>query len=91
LSELVIERTTQFKRDVKRVMKRGKDSKKLKDVILKLAAKKPLPRRLRDHALTGNYNGTRECHLEPDWLLVYTLLSDTVRLERTGSHSDLFR
>ncbi len=43
-----------------------------------------------DHMLSGNYQGTRECHIEPDWLLIYTLLKDAVRLERTGTHSDLF-
>ena len=90
MSKLAVERTTQFKRDLKRMLKRGKDPKKLKNIILTLIAQKPLLQRFRDHALTGNYKGARECHIEPDWLLIYTLLSDVVRLERTGSHSDLF-
>jgi mRNA interferase YafQ len=87
---LAVERTTQFKRDLKRMQKRGKNVEKLKHVILKLVNQEILPRQLRDHMLSGNYQGTRECHIEPDWLLIYTLLKDAVRLERTGTHSDLF-
>lgn len=87
---LAVERTTQFKRDLKRMQKRGKNVEKLKHIILKLVNQEILPRQLRDHMLSGNYQGTRECHIEPDWLLIYTLSKDAVRLERTGTHSDLF-
>ena len=87
---LEVERTTQFKRDVKLAEKRGKPMEKLKSIILNLVNQEALPARVRDHALKGNYKGTRECHIEPDWLLIYTLLENVVRLERTGTHADLF-
>jgi len=85
-----LDRTTQFKRDVKLMQKRHKNMEKLKDVIEKLLNDEPLPIKMHDHPLLGNYKGTRECHLEPDWLLIYSLSNDALRLERTGSHSDLF-
>ncbi len=91
MSQLIIERTSQFKRDVKKAIKRGKDATKLKKLMVMLAERQALPIRYRDHALTGNYKGTRECHIEPDWLLVYTLDEQLIRFERTGSHSDLFK
>lgn len=87
---LSIERTSRFKRDVKRISKRGKDSSKLKKVILLLVNKIKLPERFRDHCLSGRYEGTRECHIEPDWLLIYTIVGSCLRLERTGTHADLF-
>ena len=62
----------------------------LKGVVAKLANEEPLEHRFRDHALTGNYVGTRECHLQPDWLLIYRLVDDNLILVRTGSHADLF-
>jgi len=70
--------------------KRGKDIAKLKKAIELIVSEKLLPPRLRDHALTGNYSGRRECHIEPGWLLVYKLDSGSVIFERTGTHSDLF-
>lgn len=85
-----IERTNRFKRDFKRVIKRGKDSKKLKDVVLRLLNQRELPEKYKDHQLIGNYNGVRECHIESDWLLIYRVLKGGIRLERTGTHSDLF-
>jgi len=87
---LIIERTNRFKKDVKRMVKRGKSITKLKAIVAKLANKEPLPPKHRDHTLTGNYDYARDCHIEPDWLLIYTPLKETLRLERTGTHSDLF-
>lgn len=83
--------TKQFKRDVKRMEKRGKSLVELKKIIGKLANKKVLDLKHRDHSLTGNYLRHRECHVEPDWLLIYRIVSATLCLERTGSHSDLFK
>jgi mRNA interferase YafQ len=82
--------TSQFKKDLKRAKRRGKDTTVLKTVLAKLANEETLAPRFRDHALTGNYAGTRECHLEPDWLLIYRLLDDNLILIRTGTHADLF-
>ena len=82
--------TTRFKRDAKRMKKQGKDMRKLAILIRRLVDQEALARHYRDHALVGNYSHHRECHIEPDWLLIYRLLTNTLRLERTGSHSDLF-
>lgn len=83
--------TTQFKRDLKRMKKRGADLDKMYAVIDHLL-NGDLPARYRDHALVGDYIGFRECHIEPDWLLVYTIDGDELILTAiaTGSHSDLF-
>jgi mRNA interferase YafQ len=72
--------------------RRGKDTLKLKRIITLLIEDKALPEKLRDHSLIGNYSGSRDCHIEPDWLLVYTLSEDNthVTFERTGTHADLF-
>lgn len=83
--------TNQFKRDLKRVKKRGKDSAKLKAVMTSLIDEEPLGEQHRDHTLIGNYQGRRECHIEPDWLLIYKIDNDEIIFERTGSHSDLFK
>lgn len=84
----------QFKRDYKLALKRGLDRKKLEEVITLLCAETPLPERYRDHALVNsrNYKDMRECHIQPDWLLIYKVVRETLILEliRTGSHSDLF-
>ena len=84
--------TTQFRKDVKRMVSRGKDDKKLEEVLRVLADGGTLPPEKRDHALTGDYAGFRECHIEPDWLLIYCYLNDQLVLvcSRTGTHSDLF-
>ncbi|HRQ38964.1 MAG TPA: type II toxin-antitoxin system YafQ family toxin [Chloroflexota bacterium] len=83
--------TNQFKKDYKRAKKRRHNESPLKSVIDQLANDQPLPPQYRDHALVGNYIGTRECHIEPDWLLLYRLEGETeLILVRTGSHSDLF-
>lgn len=82
--------TRQFERDVKLMIKRGNDAEKLKLVISQLVNKEPSAERHRDHPLVGNFRGRRECHVEPDWLLIYKTLASEVIFERTGSHSDLF-
>lgn len=86
-------RTSQFKKDVKRVRKRGKDLAQLRMILDLLIEGKPLPTEYKDHPLRGNFVGSRDCHIEPDWVLIYTLTEkDThVCFERTGTHSDLFR
>lgn len=85
--------TNQFKRDLKLVQKRGYDIQKMTDVIKKLAAGETLPEANRDYALFGNFKGCRECHIEPDWLLIYEIEKDNLilYLTRTGTHSDLFK
>lgn len=86
-------RTSQFKKDVKRSEKRGKDLSKLKAVLELLIDGGPLPELFKDQPLRGDFAGSRDCHIEPDWLLIYTLTENDshVRFERTGTHSDLFR
>ncbi|MBW3570420.1 MAG: type II toxin-antitoxin system YafQ family toxin [Gemmatimonadetes bacterium] len=85
-----IRRTGQFKRDVKRMEKRGKGFSELRHVIELLATGEPLEPRHRDHPLSGGYSGARECHVEPDWLLIYERTQYELILVRTGTHSDLF-
>jgi len=80
-----------FKKDLKRIKKRGKDIEKLKSIVKTLALKNPLPRKNKNHQLTGNYKGFHECHIEPDWLLIYHQTKTTLTLTRTGSHADLFK
>ncbi len=83
--------TGQFKRDVKRVEKRGKEMEKLRAVIRLLLADAPLPRELADHPLKGEWKPSRDLHVEPDWLLIYCIEGDAVCFERTGTHADIFR
>lgn len=85
-----LSQTKQFVRDVKRMRKRGKDMEKLKAIVTSLASGEALEPRYRDHALTGNWKNARDCHIEPDWVLIYSTDEQHLRLERTGSHSDLF-
>lgn len=87
---MTLAQTKQFKKDVKRMQKRGKDLGKIKAVIDLLIAEEPLPPKNRDHKLGGNWIGRRDCHMEPDWILIYKLTEDELLLERTGTHSDLF-
>jgi mRNA interferase YafQ len=82
--------TRQFERDLRVMQRRGKAIDKLKIVMLALIEEEPLSERNRDHTLVGNYKGRRECHIEPDWLLIYKLSGDEIIFERTGSHADLF-
>jgi len=83
--------TTQFKRDYKRIKKQNKALDKLRVVINKLAAGKRLEPKYKDHQLLGNWKGHRDCHVEPDWILIYRTEDDKLFLERTGSHSELFQ
>ena len=83
-------RTAQFEKDLMKSIKRGCDIDKLHDIIIKLVHQEKLPPKNRDHKLQGNFKNRRECHIEPDWLLIYKVESDTLTLERTGTHSDLF-
>ena len=89
---LKIEYHKSFKKDYKRVKKQGYSIAKLEPVIALLADEQQLPESYRDHALKGNYDGFRECHIQPDWLLIYRIEDDVLvlTLARTGSHSDLF-
>lgn len=84
-------RSSQFKRDVKRLQKRGKDMAKLRDLLGLLIEQAPLPESYQDHPLRGNWNGYRDAHIEPDWLLLYRVDGDDLYLTRTGSHADLFQ
>ena len=84
--------TTQFKKDYKAAMKRGLKMELLEDIVKKLANGETLAEKHRDHSLTGNWVGYRECHILPDWLLVYRVENNilVLTLARTGTHSDLF-
>jgi len=84
--------SNQFKKDLKLAKKRGLDLGLLTSVIDTLASQKPLDVKYHDHNLSGNYRSFRECHIEPDWLLVYRYDNDVLvlTLSRTGTHSDLF-
>lgn len=84
--------SNQFKKDLKLARKRGYDLNKIKEVISTLAKGEPLDAKHRDHWLTGDYGGFRECHIQPDWLLVYQINENQLILflARTGTHSDLF-
>jgi mRNA interferase YafQ len=81
---------TRFHKDVERMKRHGKNMEKLKVIIDLLAAQEPLPIKNQDHKLQGKYLDRRECHIEPNWLLVYKCDETTLTLERTGSHADLF-
>jgi len=85
-----LSQTKQFSKDIKRLTKRGKELLKLQEVVLLLSNGVKLPEKNKDHSLGGDWKGSRDCHIEPDWVLIYTTNKDFLRLERTGSHSDLF-
>ena len=89
---LTIRYSTRFKKDYKAVKKSGFNTKLLEEVLETLCAEQPLPQKYRDHNLSGNYEGHRECHITPDWLLIYKVEHDELLLSltRTGTHSDLF-
>lgn len=84
--------TTKFKKDIKLIQKQGKNLNKLYAAVEKIANAENLDKKYRDHILSGDYEGFRECHIEPDWLLIYKIDDDDIILflSRTGSHSDLF-
>ena len=85
-----LERTGQFKRDLKKAQKRGKNLDKLWTIVERLLADEPLVPRHRPHRLTGDQAGFRECHIEPDWLLIWSESEEELILVRTGTHADLF-
>jgi mRNA interferase YafQ len=86
-----VSQTRQFSRDLKRLRKRGKNLDKLQDVVKLLAEGALLPENYTDHPLMGSWQPSRDCHVEPDWILIYTADGDSLRLERTGTHSHLFK
>ena len=85
-----LSQTTQFKKDIRKQIRRGKNPDKLTQVVELLLTGKSLPDVCKDHPLIGNWIGRRDCHIEPDWILIYRKTDEEIRLERTGSHSDLF-
>ncbi|MGM9543292.1 MAG: type II toxin-antitoxin system YafQ family toxin [Candidatus Limivicinus sp.] len=92
MTKYTVKFTTQFKKDYKLAMKRGMKISLLDAIISELANGNPLPEKNNDHALTGNWLGHRECHVLPNWLLIYRVEGDVLvlTLSRTGTHSDLF-
>jgi mRNA interferase YafQ len=87
---LTIRQATQFRRDIKRLRRQGVEISKLEEVIVVLVNQDTLDEHYRDHALVGNWRGFRECHIQPDWLLIYRIEDDELQLARTGSHTELF-
>jgi mRNA interferase YafQ len=81
--------TNKIERDLKRMAKRGKDLEKIKAVIRLICDERPLPEKHVDHALKGKWKGCRDCHVEPDWILIYEPTKGEVLFHRTGTHSDL--
>ncbi len=86
-----VQTTKQFKKDVKRLKKQGKDFEKLREVVDTLCEGEELDTQYRDHKLIGNYQEAREYHIEPDWLLIYEMNEENIKLQRTGSHAELFK
>ena len=82
--------TGKFDKEYLLMYRRGKNLSKLETIMLMLAEEKQLPVQHRDHPLKGNFKGRRDCHIEPDWILIYKYAAGTVIFERTGSHADLF-
>ena len=82
--------TKRFEKDIKKLQKQNVDLTDMKDIIKKLISEEPLDEKNKDHKLIGNYVGRRECHIKPDWLLIYKIKDDFIIFERTGSHSELF-
>lgn len=87
---LRLDSSARFKRDLRLCSKRGLDLDLLDEVVATLRIPQELPVKNRDHNLVGDYAGCRECHVSPDWLLVYKVIGDTLYLDRTGTHADLF-
>jgi mRNA interferase YafQ len=83
--------TSRFEKDLKLMIKRGSDPENIKSVVRKLIDEIPLERKHRDHLLIGNFKDRRECHIQPDWLLIYRLDGSMIIFERTGTHADLFK
>ena len=91
-TKYTVKTTTQFKKDYKLAMKRGLKISLLEDIVAALAIGESLPEKNKDHSLSGDFFGYRECHIQPDWLLIYRIEDDVLvlTLARTGTHSDLF-
>ena len=91
-TKYTVKPTAQFRKDYKLAIKRGLKIDLLENVVAALAMGETLPEKYKDHALSGNWTGHRECHILPDWLLVYRMEDDVLvlTLTRTGTHSDLF-
>jgi len=87
----LIRRTKQFKKDIKRLRRSGKDIERLLSIVNKLAEGDKLSQNYRDHPLKGDFKGKRDCHIEDDWILLYSIDHNELILYRTGSHSQLFR
>jgi mRNA interferase YafQ len=87
---LPIRPTSRFKKDLKRATRQERDLTSLKDVLGKLAIPEPLPKKYKDHKLKGKWHDFRECHIEPDWLLIYTITDFELRPARLGTHAELF-
>jgi len=83
--------TNRFEKDLTLMIKRGYDPKGFKSIICKLIDEIPLEHKHRDHLLIGNFKDRRECHIEPDWLLIYRIEGNSIIFERTGTHADLFK
>ena len=83
--------TNRFEKDLKLMIKRGSEPECIKSVVRKLIDEIPLERKHRDHLLIGNFKDRRECHIQPDWLLIYRLDGSMIIFERTGTHADLFK
>ena len=92
MTKYIIKYTNQFKKDFKLAIKRQLDITLLEEIIKKLSNGEPLPEKNKDHNLIGNWSGFRECHIQPNWLLIYRIDNDVLvlTLARTGTHSDLF-
>ncbi|MBO5242310.1 MAG: type II toxin-antitoxin system YafQ family toxin [Lachnospiraceae bacterium] len=92
MTKYIIKPTTQFKKDYKLALRQHRKIELLDDVIKKLASGEILPAKYKDHPLSGNWSKHRECHIEPDWLLIYHIDKDilVLTLSRTGTHNDLF-
>lgn len=82
--------STKYRKDFKKLKKQGKNFTKLKEVLELLATERALPQNVRLHKLSGDWSGTWECHVEPDWLLIFDISATEINLHRMGSHSDLF-
>ena len=91
MSKYKVDFTTAFSKDLKRIKKRGYNLSLINEIVTQLADGKPLPEKCKDHPLTGNWKGFRDCHITPDWVLVYRIYNNKLLLvlTRTGTHSDL--
>jgi mRNA interferase YafQ len=87
---LRVRQSTRFRRDIKRLQRQRADITKLEAVVKLLATQMALDEKFRDHPLAGNWHGYRDCHIQPDWILIYRIDGDELQLARTGSHAELF-